>query len=329
MITKITPILLIALLGLTCDVTAQKKAKATAPEVTRQDEDREVVNIRRVLLPISVLDKKGQPVAGLLQNDFLILEDKKPQQIETFSSEKQSPPLYIGILIDTSGSTAGKMRFEKEAAKNFIYTVARPRIDRLALISFDDEVRLLQDFTDKVDLIDKALDKITKPGSHTSLYDAIWKFCDEKMRSVPGRRALVVVTDGDDTYSRATLKEAIDIAQRTETTIFAVSTKAGFAGVVPGVEAGMVNDSGDSQIEKLCDETGGKALFTGDLLALERSFTRIAKELHSQYVITYRPDNNRYDGSYRKIEVKLAKGSKGHRVRTKRGYTAVSDQIAR
>jgi VWFA-related protein len=146
---------------------------------------------------------------------------------------------------------------------------------------------------------------------------------------VPGRRALVVVTDGDDTYSRATLKEAIDIAQRTETTIFAVSTKAGFAGVVPGVEAGMVNDSGDSQIEKLCDETGGKALFTGDLLALERSFTRIAKELHSQYVITYRPDNNRYDGSYRKIEVKLAKGSKGHRVRTKRGYTAVSDQIAR
>jgi Ca-activated chloride channel homolog len=176
MITKITPILLIALLGLTCDVTAQKKAKATAPEVTRQDEDREVVNIRRVLLPISVLDKKGQPVAGLLQNDFLILEDKKPQQIETFSSEKQSPPLYIGILIDTSGSTAGKMRFEKEAAKNFIYTVARPRIDRLALISFDDEVRLLQDFTDKVDLIDKALDKITKPGSHTSLYDAIWKF---------------------------------------------------------------------------------------------------------------------------------------------------------
>jgi VWFA-related protein len=137
-----------------------------------------------------------------------------------------------------------------------------------------------------------------------------------------------VITDGDDTYSRARLRDAIDIAQRTETIIFAISTKAGFSGTVPGVQAGTVSDSGDRDLEKLCEETGGKAFFTGDVLALERSFTKIAKELRAQYTVTYKPTNNRYDGSFRRIEVKLASGRDGGmRVRTKRGYTAIADTV--
>ncbi len=285
--------------------------------------------IREVRIPISVLDKKGVPVAGLTKEDFTIFEDKKQQQIESFSSEKEAQPLFVGVLMDTSSSTAGKLKFEQEAALDFIYTVSRPRKDSVAFVTFGDEVRLLQDFTQKLDLVQKAIESVKKPGHQTSLFDAVWQFCNEKLRTAPGRRALVLITDGDDTFSRATLRDAIDIAQRTETTIFGISTKAGVAGVVPGVEAGMVQDGGDSDLSKLCEETGGRAFFTGDKLALEKSFTRVAKELQTQYIITYRPTNDRYDGSFRRVDVKLAANRDNLKVRTRRGYTALADSIKR
>jgi Ca-activated chloride channel family protein len=210
-----------------------------------------------------------------------------------------------------------------------MYSVVRLRKDRIAFVTFGEEVTLRQDFTDKLDLLDKAVDSVKKSDGHTSLYDAIWQICDEKMRSVAGRRVLVVITDGQDTYSRATLRDAIDIAQRTETIIFGVSTKAGFSGTVPGVEAGQVASGVDRDLAKLCEETGGAAFFTGDMLALERSFTKISKELHSQYIVTYKPTNDRYDGSFRHIEVKLASRRDGLKVRTKHGYTAIADNIGK
>ena len=326
---------LYCLLATSAGVYAQPKQKSQQPvtqtPTTGQQEDQrgEVVTtyIRRVRLPITVLDKKGQFVSGLTVNDFLVLEDKQPQQIETFSDESQSFPVYLGVLMDTSPSTAGKLKFEQDSAKNFIYTVTRLRKDKVAFATFDHEITLRQDFTDKLDLLDRAVDSVKKPGTQTALYDAIWQFCDEKMRNAPGRRVLVIITDGDDTYSRATINDAIDIAQRTETTIFAISTKAGFSGTVPGVEAGQVSDRGDRDLEKLTAETGGTSFFTGDILALERSFTKISKELRSQYIVTYKPTNGRYDGSYRRVEVKLASGRDGMKIRTRRGYTAVGDSV--
>jgi Ca-activated chloride channel family protein len=314
---------------------AQPQPKPTAtpqpatPPSQGQEDESITVSIRRVRLPITVVDKKGQPVTGLTSSDFLILEDKKQQVIETFADEKESVPIYVGVLMDTSSSTAGKLKFEQESAKNFMYSVVRLRKDRVAFTTFDDEVTLRQDFTDKLDLLDKAVDSVKKSGGHTSLYDAVWQLCDEKMRSVSGRRVLVVITDGADTYSRATLRDAIDIAQRTETIIFGISTKAGFSGTVPGVEAGQVASGADRDLVKLCEETGGAAFFTGDMLALERSFTKISKELHSQYIITYKPTNDRYDGSFRRIEVKLANKRDGIKVRTKDGYRAVADTIGK
>jgi Ca-activated chloride channel family protein len=300
----------------------------TAPSTPQQTSDVERITIRRVLLPITVLDKKGQLVTGLTASDFQIFEDKLPQTIDSFTGAQESPPLNVGVLMDTSPSTAGKIKFEQESAMNFIQTVIKPRKDRVAFVTFDDEIKLRQDFTDRLDQLDKAVNSVKKPGKQTALYDAIWQFCDEKMRSAQGRRALVIITDGDDTYSRATLRDAIDIAQRTETTIFAISTKAGFAGTVPGVEAGTVQDTGDKDLVKLCEETGGAAFFTGDMLALERSFTKINKELHTQYIVTYKPKNDHYDGSYRRIEVRLAAGEHdGMKIRTRRGYSAVADNV--
>lgn len=305
---------------------AQQKPQPT-PTPTQEDPDKIVVYIPEVRLPVTVLDKKKQPVAGLTRNDFLIYEDKQLQTIKGFTDEKDSQPIYVGVLMDTSGSVAGKLKFEQESAKNFIYTVTRLRKDRVAFATFDHQITLRQDFTDKLDLLDKAVDAVGKPGNRTLFYDAIWQFCDEKMRSIPGRRVLVVITDGDDNnYSRATLRDAIDIAQRTETTIFAVSTKAGLSGAVPGVESGMVLSSVDKDLQKLCEETGGSAFFTGDVLALERAFTRISKELRSTYIITYKPTNDKYDGSRRKVEVKLANRS-GLRVKTREGYRAISDSV--
>ena len=318
-------------LWLTLSVASLASGQKSKPQPTPTPDpgqEKEIVNIRRVRLPITVTDKKGQFVTGLTAKDFLIFEDKLPQQIDSFTSEENnSSPLYVAVLMDTSPSTAGKLKFEQESAMNFIQTVVRPRKDRVLFATFDDQVTLRQDFTDRLELLDRAVFAIKKTGSQTALYDAIWQFCDEKMRSAQGRRALVIITDGDDTYSRADINDAIDIAQRTETTIFAISTKAGLSGSVPGVESGTVKDKGDRGLERLCDETGGMAFFTGDMLALERSFTKIARELRSQYLITYKPTNDRYDGSYRRVEVKFSSGRDNMKLRTKRGYKAVADSV--
>lgn len=308
--------------------SAQKPKASPSPTPSPNQEGTEKIFIRRVRLPITVTDKKGQFVSGLTQNDFVILEDKIPQQIETFSDDLSlTTPLYVAVLMDTSPSTAGKLKFQQESAMNFIQTVVKPRKDRVLFGTFDNEVSLLQDFTDKLDLLDKAVYGVKKMGTQTALYDAIWQFCDEKMRSVPGRRVLLLVTDGEDTYSRATIRDAIDIAQRTETTIFAISTKAGFLGTVPGVEAGQVSDKKDRELQTLAEETGGVAFFTGDMLSLERSFSKISKELRAQYLVTYNPTNKSYDGTFRKIDVKLSDGHGDLKVRTKRGYKAIADSV--
>ena len=300
------------------------KASPTPPA----DQGSEVTFIRRVRLPITVVDKKGLFVSGLTKEDFQVLEDKVPQQIETFNDDiGQALPLYVGVLMDTSPSTAGKLKFEQESAMNFIQTVVRPRKDRVFFATFDHEINLLQDFTDRLDLLDRAVNSVKRVGKQTALFDAVWQFCDEKMRSVSGRRVLVVITDGEDTYSRANLLDAVDIAQRTETTIFAISTKAGFSSAVPGVEMGEIKDAKDRDLVKLAEETGGAAFFTGDMLSLERSFTKIARELRAQYLVTYRPSNDRYDGSYRRIDVKLGSGRGDLKVRTKRGYKAIVDAV--
>src|ERR1044071_2931995 len=290
-------------------IAAQTPKPAVSPTPDPGQEKPIVVTTRRVRLPITVKDRKGQFVTGLTQNDFAGFEDKVQQQNDSFTSEENNNlPLYVAVLMDTSPSTAGKLKFEQESAMNFIQTVVRPRRDRVLFATFDDQITLRQDFTDRLELLDRAVFGVKKTGEKTALYDAIWQFCDEKMRSAQGRRALVLITDGDDSYSRADINDAIDIAQRTETTIYAISTKAGLSSVVPGVEAGTVKDRGDKDLERMCEETGGASFFTGDMLSLERSFSKIARELRSQYLITYRPTNDRYDGSYRRVDVKLTNG---------------------
>ena len=285
-----------------------------------------------VRLPVTVLFKKDL-VSGLKREDFVVLEDGVPQEVTSFTDESSNPPIFVGVLMDTSPSTAGKLAFSKEAAANFLYSVVTVRRDRAAFMTFDHEISIRQDFTDKLDLLQSAVDKVKKTGSQTALYDAIYQFTDEKLRNVPGRRVLVIITDGDDTFSRADLEDAVDIAQRTETTIFGISTKAGFLGSVPGVEAGTVKDKGDKYLTQLCERTGGEAFFpvggNKAMLELERAFNRIREELRSQYILTYRPANQNYDGRDRKIEVRFTEREKTdkYKIRTKSSYRAVKDSL--
>lgn len=317
---------LLFVLSLSASAQTAKPSPSPTPKVTGDNGAIKTVEVR---LPVTVRDKKKNLITGLSRNDFVVLEDGAPQEVTYFSDEKTNPPVYVGVLMDTSPSTAGKIGFSKESAKNFIYTVTRLRKDKAAFMTFDNEINLVQDFTDKLDLLDKAVDGVKKSGSQTALFDAVWRFSDEKLRNAPGRRVIVIITDGDDTFSRANLADAIDIAQRTETTIFAISTKAGFLGTVPGVEAGTVKDKGDKELVRLCEETGGEAYFTGDQLALERSFKKISDELRSQYILTYRPANQNYDGKRRKIEVRFTDREKygNYRIATKTEYRAVRDAI--
>ncbi len=303
------------------------RSSATPPP----NEDTGAVKTFEVRLPVTVNDKKKNKnlIAGLTRNDFNVFEDGVQQEVTFFTDEKTNPPVFVGVLMDTSPSTAGKLDFSKRAAKDFIYTVTRIRKDKAAFMTFDNEVNLRQDFTDKLDLLDKSVDKVKKVGSQTALYDAVWQFSDEKLRNAPGRRVIVVITDGDDTFSRAELRDAIDIAQRTETTVFGISTKAGFLGTIPGVDAGTVKDKGDKFLTQLCEQTGGEAFFTGDMLDLEKAFKKISEELRSQYIITYKPANQNFDGKERKIEVRFADKSKesDYKIRTKSSYRAVKDNL--
>jgi len=306
------------------------RSLAQTPVATPPPDDggKEQVKTFEVRLPVTVLLKKDL-VSGLTQRDFQVYEDGVLQEVTSFTTDKTNPPVFVGVLMDTSPSAAGKLAFSKEAAASFFYTVVSVRKDKGAFMTFDNEVLLRQDFTDKHDLLKAAVDKVKKPGSQTSLYDAVWQFADEKLRNVPGRRVMVIITDGDDTFSRADLNDAIDIAQRTETTIFGISTKSGFLGSVPGVDAGTIKDKGDKYLTQLCEQTGGEAFFTGDMLALEKAFKKISEELKSQYLITYRPQNQNYDGRQRKIEVRFVDKEKTdkYKIRTKSSYRAVRDSL--
>lgn len=321
--------LLFGAVGVLLAVSVFAAAQTPTPRPTPPPDETGTTKVFEVRLPVTVTEKKKNLVSGLTKGDFAIFEDGVQQEVTFFSTEKTNPPVYVGVLMDTSPSAAGKLNFSKEAAANFLYTVVQLRKDKAAFMTFDHQVVLQQDFTDKLDLLQKAVDKVKKPGSQTAMYDAVWEFADQKLRNVPGRRVMVIITDGDDTFSRAELRDAIDIAQRTETTIFGISTKAGFLGTVPGVEAGTVKDKGDKFLTQLCEETGGEAFFTGDMLELEKAFKRISEELRSQYLITYRPADQSYDGRNRKIEVKLTDKEKAdkYKVRTKTSYRAIRDSL--
>jgi Ca-activated chloride channel family protein len=280
-----------------------------------QDDKPQILTTFEVRLPITV-KLKGQFLGGLVQSDFEVYEDGKKQEITQFISPSQLP-LNVGLLLDTSNSVKLKLPFEKESAEDFAATVTTyRRKDQLLVASFDSDVELHLDFTDSLEAISKAIRKV-KAGGYTKMYDAVYRVTEEKMATTSNkeaRRILVILSDGEDTASERTLKDAIEIAQRHDVTIFGISTKN-----FTGTGAGTVESSDDKDLRRLCEETGGQVFLPSQKIELFRAFSQVAQDLRQEYVLYYNPINKDPTGKKREIRVKLL--NKEGKLFHKQGYT--------
>jgi len=283
------------------------------PSQAGQDDQTKItLDVTRVNILFTVTDKKGRFVTDLTQNDFSIVENKKPQTIQQFTAESDLP-LRLAVLVDTSNSIREQFRFEQQAAIRFIQSVVRPRTDKLMLVSFDSAAEMVSDLTDDVHKLEEGV-KSMRPGGGTALYDAIYFAAKEKlMMDQPRdkfRRAMIVISDGEDTESRLTRDQALEMAQKADVVIYAISTNI------------KRDDSdGDKVLRYLTEETGGQAFFPFKIEDLDQSFENIANELRHQYNIFYRPEPLKTDGLYHPVTVRT-KARKDLVVRARKGYYA-------
>jgi len=275
-----------------------------------------IITIRKRVDEVNVLfiatDRHGKFVRNLNQSDFSILDDHKPvQSIVNFRRETDLP-IEIGLLMDVSGSVQSRFGFEKEASTGFLQHILRPGYDRAFVVGFNKESHLAQDFTDNVPALAAGIQRLHNGGG-TALYDAIYKACKEKLlrehSEHPVRKAIIVISDGEDNQSEMTRAQAIEMAQRAEVIIYAISTD----------DSGLIL-RGDKVLEDLASATGGRAFFPYKMKDITNSFASIEEELRSQYDVSYKPADFNADGRFRTIEITALK--KDLQVRARRGYYA-------
>ncbi len=271
-----------------------------------------ILDVTRVNMLFTVTDKKGRFVTDLARDDFEIVENKKSQKIQEFTAETDLP-LRLAILIDTSNSIRDRFRFEQEAAIQFINSVVRPRQDKAMVVSFDTSVDLVTDLIDDVEKLGTGIRSL-RPGGGTALYDAIYYSCREKLQQDQPlhkfRRALIIVSDGDDNQSQVSRDQALEMAQKADVVIYGISTNIS-----------RTDTDGDKVLRYLTSETGGQAFFPFKVEDLSQSFENIANELRHQYNVFYRPEPLKTDGLYHEVHVKV-KGRKDLVVRARKGYYA-------
>jgi VWFA-related protein len=294
-------------------------------------------NVNVVNLFFNVKDKKGLLIPNLTKNDFEVFEDGKPQPIKYFASESDQP-LTLGILIDSSASQERVLEFEKEVGSSFLRDVLKPK-DLAFVISFDVTVDLLQDFTSSARELSHALyrAKINTGGSGgglpglgggpfptsstpkgTLLYDAIYLGAHDKLASEVGRKAMIILTDGEDQGSQLKIRDAVEAAQKADVMCYVILiADRGFYGGGYG---------GDREMRKLTEETGGRTIEASNKPEkLRAAFDQIAAELRSQYSIGYTPINTKLDGTFRKVEIKTT--NKDYRIQARKGYYALKQQV--
>ena len=278
------------------------------------------VQVNLVNLFVTVRDKHKAIVTGLKQDDFQVYEDGQPQEITYFSAESNLP-ITLGILMDTSGSEYFMLASEKEAGSRFLGRVLR-KGDLAMVMSFDTDVDLLADFTEDRGVLDRAINRAqinapsggmiaqgplpTSGTGGTNFYDAVYLAAHDKLSDEAGRKAIVVLTDAEDTGSKLRLTDAIEAAQRTDTVVHILLVSA---------------DGGDqSTAKRLTDETGGRTIVVRSEKNLEQAFDQISEELRNQYTVGYTPTNKAHDGSYRKVKIEMK--NKDYSGLTRRGYYA-------
>jgi VWFA-related protein len=270
------------------------------------------VDVTRVDMLFTVTDKKGRFVTNLSKDDFEVIETKKPQIIQEFAAESDLP-LRLGILIDTSNSIRGRFKFEQEAAVEFINNVVRTNQDRAMVVRFDNQPELVSDLITDTERLTTAIRGL-RPGGGTAFYDAIYFACRDKLSQDQPRhkfrRAIIMVTDGDDNQSTYTRDQALEMAQKADVVLYTISTNDS-----------KIESDGDKVLKYFAAETGGRAFFPFRVEDLEQSFENIANELRHQYDISYRPDPLKTDGLFHHVEVRV-KGRKDLVVHVRKGYYA-------
>jgi Ca-activated chloride channel family protein len=285
---------------------------ASAPD----DDPQASFTIRKRVDEVNVLfiatDKHGKFVRDLGQSDFAILDDHKPPQSILNFRHETDLPLHLGLLIDVSGSVNGRFDFEQDAATSFLAHAVRTGFDKAFVVGFNTQSQMTQDFTDNVQLLSAGVHKL-HDGGGTALYDAIYRACKDKFLKDrpdhPARKAIVIVSDGEDNQSDYSRAQAIEMAQRAEVIIYAISTD----------DSGLIL-RGDKVLEQLASATGGRAFFPFKMKDITRSFAAIEDELRSQYIVSYKPADFDADGRYRSIEISALK--KDLQVRARKGYFA-------
>lgn len=300
--------LLLALLLVSTSAGAPVRSQEQRPPAPEQVPPIRV-EVDLVNVVFSVTDRRSRVVTGLGPDDFRVYEDGVQQEINRFSSETNLP-LRIGLLIDTSNSVRPRFQFEQEAAIDFLHTVLRPRQDQAFVLSFDMAPVLVQDYSDDPQALADAIRNL-RAGGGTSLYDAIYLASKMKLGESSGselRKMLIVLSDGDDTSSRVSREEALEMARRNEVTIFTVSTGAPPINYNPET-ARMQNPcqvkgaEGDKVLEYFADSTGGVSYCPFSTIDVGRSFEQIANQLRTQYTLAYTPTNRVRDGAFRRITI--------------------------
>jgi Ca-activated chloride channel family protein len=291
---------------------ASKSAPASGSTTTAEPGDQTFrLDVTRVPVLFTVADKKGHFVTDLTKDEFEVIENKKLQNILDFNGESELP-LRLAVLIDTSNSIRERFKFQQEAATDFVQTVVRPVLDKAMVVSFDTSAELVTDMTDDIGKLNASIQNL-RPGGGTALYDAIFFACKEKLTDQPPekfRRAMVILSDGEDNQSRYTRQQALEMAQKADVVIYTISTN------ISGTEA-----DGDRVLKYFAQETGGQVFFPFKATDLNQSFENIANELRHQYIVVYRPEPLKADGAYHTLDIRV-KGRKDLVVRARHGYYA-------
>ena len=287
-------LILVGFFALHLAVSAQEVIRTSGPS---DDPVEHTLSVRvdRVNVVFTVAGKDGRLITNLNKDDFQVFEDGESQTISNFSKEANLP-LSIGLLVDTSGSIWGKLRFEREAASNFFYSILRPGKDTAFVMTFDSRVALAQDYTDNPAVLQHAVDHLIAGGS-TSLFDAIAAAAGHMLSGQAGRKVLIVLSDGLDNSSHIGLAKALESAQKNDVVVYTISTNR--------IDGLMLQDPaiGDRNLRQLALETGGHALFPRTIGDLSHSFYKIGQDLRAQYSLAYGPTNARRDGTYRTIHI--------------------------
>jgi VWFA-related protein len=274
--------------------------------------------VNEVNVVFAVTDKHNHYVKDLKASDFRVLDNRMPPaNIRSFASETNLP-LRVGLLVDSSNSIRDRFRFEQQAAIEFLNQIIRPSRDEAFVLGFDTTPEITQDFTGNAERLANGV-RMLRPGGGTAMYDAIYGACRDKLekKNAEGgvRRAIILLSDGEDNQSRVTRDDAIEEAERADVVVYTISTN------VSGTKT-----RGDKILEAIADATGGRAFFPFKIEEVADAFSQIQEELRSQYAISYKPADFVADGKYRTIDIETL--NKKYKVRGRKGYFAPRAETA-